>query len=559
MQKVIDQITDKFIGQIGTERPFYSPQQLLKAEIPVYIVERIRLLLEDKVLSDLKKTDSVWVDTENKLFVSAQNDFENAAISCSVIPHQKLYDILHATVSDIVSVLVEPRKNIAPYIFREETVLSFQEVSKRCARLMVYKHFGTAIPLYMKKRELDELTIERCQSLVSNLDARIVSDYTAENWSQKLEMLFSLCGGKLAPELLQRFFRDKSFDNTADIFSSIDVAVTQSTFIEMLSTENFKMELIKEQESETKSVSEPVKPAEVAEEAKEEILEDAEEEEENLASLFQSEAVEPDINEILGDIEQEETLVFDSVDDSESLNNIFLSEDENAEEEEEEEEKEHSEPVSNQKEDKQAFKSNLTSILDQAKDSYEGVVQGDEEFESELIEEDDLIQDAFQPDEETKDPILKEHISSEVEDSSEDEKEKPMWAQFLSEDQMEVMMASREEEEETESEPTYNTLLVEDEDDEIFIEEAAVEDSSASMELNEYLMDSEDRWVSDVFSGKQKAYDRGINELGQFDNWNEASVFLQQEIFSKQKVDMFSEEASEFIDTLQSYFKEYKS
>ena len=550
MQKVIDQITDKFTGQIGTERPFYSPQQLLKAEIPVYIVERIRLLLEDKVLSDLKRTESVWVDTGNKLFVSAQNDFENAAISCSVIPHQKLYDILHATVSDIVSVLVEPRKNIASYIFREETVLSFEEVSKRCARLMVYKHFGTAIPLYMKKRELDELTIERCQSLVSNLDARIVSDYTAENWSQKLEMLFSLCGGKLAPELLQRFFRDKGFDKTAEIFSSIDVAVTQSTFIEMLSTENFKMELIKEQESETKPVSEPVKPAE---EAKEEIPEEAEKEE-NLASLFQSEAVEPDINEILGDIEQEETLVFDSVDDSESLNNIFLSEDENDDAEEE-----HSEPVSNQKEDKQAFKSNLTSILDQAKDSYEGVVQGDEEFESELIEEDDLIQDAFQPAEETKDPILEEHIGSEEKDSSEDEEEKPMWAQFLSEDQMEVMMASREEEEEPESEPTYNTLLVEDEDDEIFMEEVAVEDSSATMELNEYLMDSEDRWVSDVFSGKQKAYDRGINELGQFDNWNEASVFLQQEIFSKQKVDMFSEEASEFIDTLQSYFKEYKS
>jgi hypothetical protein len=554
MQKVIDQITDKFTGQIGTERPFYSPQQLLKAEIPVYIVERIRLLLEDKVLSDLKRTESVWVDTGNKLFVSAQNDFENAAISCSVIPHQKLYDILHATVSDIVSVLVEPRKNIASYIFREETVLSFEEVSKRCARLMVYKHFGTAIPLYMKKRELDELTIERCQSLVSNLDARIVSDYTAENWSQKLEMFFSLCGGKLAPELLQRFFRDKGFDNTADIFSSIDVAVTQSTFIEMLSTENFKMELIKEQESEANAVLESTKPAEVAEEAKEEIPEEVEEAEENLASLFQSKAVEPDINEILGDIEQEETLVFDNVDDSESLNNIFLSEDENAEEEEED-----SEPVSNQKEDKQAFKSNLTSILDQAKDSYEGVVQGDEEFESELIEEDDLIQDAFESDEETKDPILEEHISSEEEESSEDEEEKPMWAQFLSEDQMEVMMASREEEEEPESEPTYNTLLVEDEDDEIFMEEVAVEDSSATMELNEYLMDSEDRWVSDVFSGKQKAYDRGINELGQFDNWNEASVFLQQEIFSKQKVDMFSEEASEFIDTLQSYFKEYKS
>lgn len=121
----------------------------------------------------------------------------------------------------------------------------------------------------------------------------------------------------------------------------------------MLSTENFKMELIKEQESEANAVLESTKPAEVAEEAKEEIPEEVEEAEENLASLFQSKAVEPDINEILGDIEQEETLVFDNVDDSESLNNIFLSEDENAEEEEED-----SEPVSNQK--KTNKHSNLT-------------------------------------------------------------------------------------------------------------------------------------------------------------------------------------------------------
>jgi hypothetical protein len=556
MQKVIDQITNKFIGQIGTERPFYSPQQLLQAEIPVYIVERIRLLLEDKVLSDLHEVDSVWVDTDNELLISAQNDFEKAVISCSVIPKEKIQEILQSTVQDIVSVLVEPRTYMAQYIFRDDKVLTFEEVSKRCSRLTVYKHFGTAIPLYMKKRDLDELTIERCQSLVSNLDARIVSNYTAENWSQKLEMLFSLCDGKLEPELLQRFFRDKGFENTASIFSSIDVAVTQSTFIEMLTSENFKMELIKEQEQETEvnSVPEPEKVSEPIPE--EEELSEEEIEENNLASIFQSEAVEPDINEILGDIEQEETLVFDNVDDSESLNNIFYIEDE-AETEEDEVQVE---VVKDEKQTKEELRSNLTSILDQAKDSYEGTVQTDEEVDNELIDEDELIQDVEEPDIiAEEDPILEEHISSEEEDNSEDEEEKPMWAQFLSEEQMEVMMASREEEEEPESEPTYNTLLVEDEDDEIFMEEEAVEDSSATMELNEYLIQSEDRWVNDVFSGKQKAYDRGINELGQFDNWNEASVFLQQEIFSKQKVDMFSEEAIEFIDTLQSYFKEYKS
>ncbi|MEP1140706.1 MAG: hypothetical protein ABJH44_10820, partial [Balneola sp.] len=87
MQKVIDQITDQLVGLIKKDQSSYSPQQLLKAGIPSYIVERVRLLLEDKVLADFQKPQSEWIDLDNDLFKSSWEDFRSTIVSCSVIPH----------------------------------------------------------------------------------------------------------------------------------------------------------------------------------------------------------------------------------------------------------------------------------------------------------------------------------------------------------------------------------------------------------------------------------------------------------------------------------------
>lgn len=542
MKQVIDQITDQLVGLIPKDQSTYSPQQLLQAGIPSYIVERVRLLLEDKVLADYQKPHSEWIDTENKLFESSWKDFRSAIFSCSVIPHEKVYEILHNTISDIICVFVEPRKYMALYLFRDEKLLSVEEVTKRCARLTIYKHFGKAIPLYMEKKELNELTLERCQKLIANLDARIVSNYTAENWAQKLELLFTLFGGKLDPKLLETFFKDKGLVDAANVFAQIDVPVTQSTFVEMLSSDKIDFNSVEKEEPEIakEENNSPAMP-----EGVEENIESEKEVEENLASAFQVDNSEPDINEILGDIAEQGVVETSNIEEAASLNALF------SEEYEEENTGEHENSVTKEEEQKE-LRSNLSSILGKAKDSLEGVEYQAEEDEEKLIVEEELIEDLVEEPEESEEQVTEDSMAEE----SSDEEEKPMWAQFLSEDQMEVMMASRDEEE-ADTDNINEALFVEDEDDELVIE--APQETSNTVPLKGYLHEKEAEWIKALFDGNNKEYHSAVNKIEGLESWEEASEFVETQIFGKEQVDMFSDEAVGFIDVLQTYFKKYKS
>jgi len=556
MQKVIDQITDQLVGLIKKDQSSYSPQQLLKAGIPSYIVERVRLLLEDKVLADFQKPQSEWIDLDNDLFKSSWEDFRSTIVSCSVIPHDKVYEILQNTINDIISVFVEPRKYMALYLFRDETMLSFEEISKRCARLTIYRHFGKAIPLYMEKKQLNELSLERCEKLIANLDARIVANYTAENWAQKLELLFTLFGGKLDPKLLEIFFKDKGLVSVANVFAQIDVAVTQSTFVEMLSLEKIDFTSVETEEQEV--LQEESAPQVVSEEV-EQSVEEEEINEENIASAFQVQDSEPDINEILGDIAEEGVVEVNNLNEAESLNAFFSSEEEDVPDEMVTVDSD-SEPVEEptKDEEREQFRTNISSILDQAKDSFEGVVYETEEDGEELIVEDELIEDpvAKIPEEHEEQKEIEDEVPQELNEiDATDEEEKPMWAQFLSEDQMEVMMGKREEEPEEAS--INDSLYVEDEDDELFIE--APEETSNEIPLNGYLHEKEVEWSKALFNGNNKEYHAAVQKIESLENWKQASEYAETEIFSKEYVDMFSEEAIGFIDALQTYFKEYKS
>lgn len=566
MQKVIDQITNQLVGLIQKDQSSYSPQQLLQAGIPSYIVERVRLLLEDKVLADFQKPGSEWIETDNKLFESSWKDFRSTVISCSVIPRDKVYEILHNTINDIISVFVEPRKYMALYLFRDEKVLSFDEMSKRCARLTIYKHFGKAIPLYMAKKGLSELSLERCQKLIASLDARIVSNYTPENWAQKLELLFTLFGGKLDPKLLKTFFTDKGLTEVADIFAQIDVAVTQSTFVEMLSSEKIDFATAEKTEPEVK------KQEIVPQKSDDSISDPTEEEEENLANAFQNKEPEPEINEILGDISEKGIIESNNIEEAASLNALYSSE-----EEEETESENETEALTSSKEEfkkqeeREQFRTNISSILDQAKESLAGTEHdATEEVEEELISEDELILDPAEeePDQpEIEEPKKQEQVSeqenlmteyeaSEMEaENSEEEEEKPMWAQFLSEDQMEVMMAKREGE--TEEASINDSLYVEDEDDELIIE--APQEKSDTIPLNGYLHEKETEWAKALFGGNNAEYKAAVKKIESFEDWKQASEYVETQIFNKEYVDMFSEEAIGFIDVLQTYFKKYKS
>lgn len=569
MQNIVDQITDHLSGLIKEDLPTYTPKELLKAGIPSFIVERIRLITEDLLRAEIHKPESIWASMDNELVKHAWRDYVECVFSSSHVPKDYLYDTLNIVVEEVVEVLLEPRQKMADYLFRNFEVLSFDEINRRCSKLTIYKHIGAAIPLYMKKRGLTEITKERCKELIHDLDEKLVANYTADDWAHKLEMLFIMFGGKVQPEMFVTFFEDKGLHRAARLFSTLEEPLNRRGFIAFLASEGTgdlvgdesDQEFIdKNLEAKKGSASEEkVRDEEPTREEKEERLLDSffgeyESEDggkpEALANQFKKddEITDSEVEDLISNIDKAKPEA-----EKESLNALFITPDQEA----------ITSDIQLQKdvddEDILEFRSNLSSILDQAKDSFDSVMQEHEaeeepgEMEPEVA--DDPVIDM--------DELVEEHpgdVTDEIVEDSPEEKDQnsgdepePMWKQFLSEEQMAVMMGSRKQGTEKGEETSDETLAES-------IGEDIVEDTQETVDisLEAYLDERSADFTEGIFSGSRKNYKKAIGQIEKLDNWDEATEYLQKKVFGSYKTDIFSEVAVEFMDYLQNYFNEYK-
>lgn len=584
MQNTIDQITDYLVGLVTSDKSSYNPKELLKANIPSFIVERVRLHLEDKIKEDLLTLRSPWYDSESKLVKESWNDFVHSAISTSHIPKTELYSVLQIIVRDVIKVFIEPRKNFADYVFRENDELDYNELSLRCSRITIYKHFATAIPLYMKKKGLKVLNRERCKMLIQKLDAKLVSSYTPQDWAQKLEQLFVLFGGKIEPKLLATFFEDKGLLNIAQKFSNKRKPVTKTDFIYIISNEDLAdFNVVEVEKEEEESPAQNKKEKIVKDDPEQSLLEsffgdyeyekseesEKEEESESLAGQYIDGGLSDDeMNELLSDIAQDGVVDTDSYHQVESLNELFSHQDE-----EEESVYETSEEIAaNIKKNKDGgpeeikeFRENLISILDQAKNSFENIKDEEEEEpdQEEVIEVADTGEVVIEDE-----PFVAEEGEEEEESELPEGEEKPMWAQFLSSDQMEVMMGGKRNKDKKGEFTEDTDDLIEEEveiehgeplevDEDGFLAEDSAQSTVANTEiLFGILDDRKDEFVEVVFSGSEANYVKAVEKISGFGGWKETSTFIQKDIFVKNDVDLFSGATVDFTDRLQQYFNE---
>ncbi len=569
MQKIIDQITDNLAGLVTSDKPFYSPKELLKAKIPSFVVERIRMSLEDKVREELGKLSSEWFDYSARLVTDAWVDFEQAALGSSHIPREQLYVILSNVVSDIVHVFIEPRKNMANYIFRDDEELSIQEIEHRCGRLTVYKHFGTAIPLYMKKRELVSLEKERCKLLIQKIDAKLVAAYKPEDWAQKLEQLFVLFGGEVDPKLLAIFFEDKGLPVMAKKFSSKRKLITKSDFIYIISSKEIDTKKKDDKSKEEQSLVESFF-GEYADDPGNSALFD-----DSLAEQFLEGGLsDEEMTDLLHDIANDGVVEVDH-EHVASLNELFQGDAEHIDESISETSEEIAAKIMDQSENDpeeiKEFRENLISILDQAKHSFEDVA-GEEEQTSEKemqpalsiqLDEDELIDEVELIDSDKLEADANQEFEEETD--SHDVKEQPMWAQFLSSDQMDVVMGGKRSEErmannESSAENDTEIEVSDDYEDEIFEEQESVsistETTNKIAELKDLLDDRKLEFLEVIFNSTETELENALMKLSEFKSWQEASNFIKNEIFTKNDVDLFSGATVDFTDRMHRYFNE---
>lgn len=572
MQKVIDQITDHLVTLVTSDKEFYNPNELLKSGIPSFVVERIRLSLEDKVKEELGTIKSLWFNTDTKIVISSFNDYVSAAIGSSHIPKDQLYSIIHTVIKDIVYVFVEPRKNMAEYIFRDNDELTLLELEERCKRLTIYKHFGAAIPLYMKKRELDSLTKERCKVLIHKLDAKLVASYTPKDWAQKLEQLFILFGGKVDPLLLSTFFEDKGLYGMAGKFEHLKDSITKTDFISIISSDD------------SNTFSSEIKPK-IKEEKKAKINPESETQEKTLIEgFFETNAVssvgaetlvgkfvdgslsDEEMSELLSDIASDGVIEVEHHEQVDSLNKLFSL---NTEADEESQVSETSEEIAaklkeqrdDDTEDIAEFRENLVSILDQAKNSFENIDTKENSNEI-VVENENKVESKVQEEISPKEDASKGEI--------EEDEEKPVWAQFINQDQMEVLLGG-ERNSKTAKPPNENFIDedVENDDgievDDIYSENPFIEDSSSSsftyeeMVLESVLEDRKSEFIEIIFKGSEKKFEKTIDKINNFNDWKDASKFIQKEVFLKNDVDMFAGATVDFTDRIHQYFNEKRN
>lgn len=195
------------------------------------------------------------------------------------------------------------------------------------------------------------------------------------------------------------------------------------------------------------------------------------------------------------------------------------------------------------------------------KDFVEESSEENEETEEELSFK--IETDEEEPNEIENEALIE--IEQEANEPDDDEDDQPMWRSFLERDDIETD-SGYEYEEEPEDEQADMPEQEFTEEDDGFIEDPVYDlttDKEPSEEeihkISAWLAEEKDRFVDKIFGRSEIAYEQALIEIMEYDDWKAASVYLEREIFSRNKIDVYEEAAVDFTDRLHSYFLEHNS
>lgn len=145
-----------------------------------------------------------------------------------------------------------------------------------------------------------------------------------------------------------------------------------------------------------------------------------------------------------------------------------------------------------------------------------------------------------------------------------EEEDQPMWRSFLERDDLETDSGYEYDEEDEQLD--VNEADEEKLDGDGYIEEPIYDltvdthdQEEKISEISGWLEDEKDRFIDEIFSGSDFAYEQALADIVEFDNWKAASMYLESDIFSRNKIDVYDEVAVDFTDRLHSYFLENNS
>lgn len=607
MEQLIRHVTTSITDQLSDDKSYFTPDDLREYDIPEFLVRRVEVEIYRNLNESIVPPHSEWADMAAKNVERAWEQFIDAIVAEVRMPASFIPSVFETAVADVLEMILQPRQAIPSILFGPKKKLSAEELEKRLSFITVNSHLGQAIQKYMARKGKEEIELGTAKNIVIKVDERITANYNSLNWTQLLQPLFILAGSRVDTEMFRIFFKDRGMDRISRRFDLLNGSLNKTEFIETLSSPDllneegyeedqvslFDVESESDRGPESKQKDTQARPEKVKKETNSTEVQNIE-----VDSVSDEEHADEEITNEKPDADTPEQTDSGEVrDDEDSLLGSFqnrhrksgYSQDEVADEDDEDSQTDAPWFVNEEDQDDDSDDTPLYSRFDtdadevtekdeeEPEDRFADRFLYDDEEESmeESMEESEeelsvLFQSAKKTENEDEDYVfsldedneLQDETNSEADefsmkDLSESDDDSPIWQSFLGDDDhLEkddipeysgfADLEKSNEDESAEEEPLIDLTTLEN-------------DFDSAQELISWLKDDEQRFIEHIFKGSDAAYEQALVDLNAFDNWKQASRFIEKEIFARNLVDMYDEEAVDFTDRLQAYFDEFKS
>src|SRR5699024_2063099 len=537
MSQIVQQATQNIIDLLPENEQYYRLDELRSWGVPAFMAERIKVELERNMAESMMLPQTDWANINSEAVQQAWQQFVQAIRAEARLPASYARAVIETAVVDVLDMLVEPRKNIPDVIFGGDDSLNFTELSQRVEAVVVYAHFAALLPRYMQKKELGTLSRDQCAKLIARADEKITANYSPLNWAQTIDPLFKLLDEGVDPSLLRLFFEDKERSNIAEAFEQKDEKLSRAEFIETLTAPDLLDS-----------------PAAVPEEL-------AGKEEKQAEDVSDSTSEQPEHSEMNEETEEEG--------DSAKTEASALALDQEEDRKDEQEQREAPESAS----DNSGAESSTdeqdsgedADVTEKDQDQSSGQLEEDDSPEVEVYvesgdvsaDENDSLNAAFndweeeqdshsiEPDEEKATAEAELSNSTESEQTTDTDEDRPIWMNFVSEEDQEVFDSEQEQlsdMEEGQSSGQNGSAAKPPEEASPAPSEETTSISDVD-ELKKRLARHEEYYIEDIFGGSRQAYEDAIEKIADCENWREASKYIQNDIFERNVVNLYSQTA----------------
>ena len=250
-------IVETLIGQLPDDMSYLTPDDLLQAGYPPFLVARINVELEHNLAESVALPSSDWANMHADSVQDAWGQFLDAIRAETRIPISFIQPVLETCIEDLLDLLSQPRTSIPDYLFGSLDTLSRDQLASRVGKTGVYPTLMHSLVRYCDRKKLDQLSKSEASRIIKAVDDKLTENYTALNWGQRLSPLFELMPTGVDADLLASFFNDRGMKSEARAFAASDTSISKSMLIEYLSqpfsdSDDEEVEPVIEDDEETK-------------------------------------------------------------------------------------------------------------------------------------------------------------------------------------------------------------------------------------------------------------------------------------------------------------------